>query len=205
MILFLKTEIKMKKICVYCSASDGISEIYYKDAQKTGELIGKNGFDLVYGGSDFGLMGAVSKSAKQNGANVCGIMPKKIYDMINHEGGSCDEFVLTEDMRDRKAEMDNHSDAVIALAGGFGTLDEVAEIIDLKIIGYNTKPIVFLNTNNYYENLFKFFEQIVTENFARKESAKLFYLAQTPEEAVEYIKNYVPNEPPKSVEDIYVK
>ena len=195
----------MKKICVYCSASDGISEIYYKDAKKVGELIGKNNFELVYGGSDFGLMGAISSSAKSNGAKVLGIMPEKIYNMINHEGGSCDEFILTNNMRNRKAKMDENSDAVIALAGGFGTLDEVIEIIDLKIIGYNTKPIVFLNTNNYYDNLFKFFEQITDENFARKEARNLFYLAQTPEEVIEYIKNYVPNKPPQSVEDIYVK
>ena len=195
----------MKNICVYCSASDGIDEIYYKDALKIGELLGQNNYNLVYGGSDFGLMGTVSKYAKQNGANVYGVMPRKIYEMINHEGGSCDNFVLTENMRDRKAKMDELSDGVIALAGGFGTLDEVVEIIDLKIIGYNTKPIVFLNTNNYYEKLFEFFEQIVKENFARKKSAKLFYLAQTPNEAIDYLKNYVPNEPPKSVEDIYVK
>ena len=195
----------MKNICVYCSASDGISEVYYTDAKKMGELLGQNQFNLVYGGSDFGLMGAVSKSAKENGVKVLGIMPEKIYKMINHEGGSCDEFILTDNMRDRKEEMDKHSDAVIALAGGFGTLDEVIEIIDLKIIGYNTKPIVFLNTNNYYNNLFRFFEQITEENFARKESRNLFYLAQTPEDAIEYIKNYVPNKPPKSVEDIYVK
>ena len=195
----------MKKICVYCSASDGISEVYYKDAEKMGELIGKNQFELVYGGSDFGLMGTVSASAKQNGAKICGIMPEKIYKMINHEGGSCDEFILTNNMRDRKAKMDENSDAVIALAGGFGTLDEVIEIIDLKIIGYNTKPIVFLNTNNYYDNLFKFFEQITEENFARKEARNLFYLAQTPEDAIKYILNYVPNKPPQTVEDIYVK
>jgi len=195
----------MKNICVYCSASDGIDEIYYRDAEKIGNLIGKNGFDLVYGGSDFGLMGAVSKSAKQNQAKICGVMPEKIYNMINHEGSFCDEFILTNNIRDRKAKMDELSDGVIALAGGYGTLDEVIEIIDLKIIGYNTKPIVFLNTNNYYENLFKFFEQIVKENFARKESLKLFYLAQTPEEAMDYINKYVPNKPPKSVEDIYVK
>ena len=195
----------MKKVCVYCSASDGISEIYYKDAQKMGELLGQNNYDLVYGGSDFGLMGTISQSAKENGSHVYGVMPQKIYKMIKHEGGGCDEFILTDNMRDRKGYMDELSDAVIALAGGFGTLDEIIEIIDLKILGYNTKPVVFLNTNNFYENLFKFFNQIINENFARKETANLFYLAQTPQEVIEYLKNYVPNNPPKSVEDIYVK
>ena len=195
----------MKKVCVYCSASDGIAECYYQDAQKMGELLGQNGYDLVYGGSDFGLMGAVSQSAKANGSSVCGIMPKKIYDFVNHEGGCCDKFVLTDNMRERKEKLDSFSDAVITLAGGFGTLEEVSEMIDQKILGYNTKPIIFLNTNNFYDKLLEFFEQIVSENFVRKQSLDLFYVAKTPEDAIEYLKNYVPNTPPKSVEDIYVK
>lgn len=195
----------MKKVCVYCSASDGVSEVYYNDAKRMGELLGQNGFDLVYGGSDFGLMGTVSQSAKANGSHICGIMPKKIYEFVNHEGGCCDEFVLTEDMRDRKEKLDSYSDATISLAGGYGTLEEVSEIISGKILGYNTKPIIFLNTNNFYDKLIEFFEQIVKENFARPHTLKLFYVANTPEEVIEYLKNYVPNEPPKSVEDIYVK
>lgn len=195
----------MKKVCVYCSASDGISEVYHADAKRMGELLGLNGYDLVYGGSDFGLMGTVSQNAKKNGSKVCGIMPKKIYEFVNHEGGCCDDFVLTENMRDRKELLDSYSDATITLAGGYGTLEEISEMIDQKILGYNTKPIVFLNTNHFYDKLFEFFKQMVSENFARPHTLDLFYLAQTPEEAIEYLKNYVPNTPPKSVEDIYVK
>lgn len=196
---------EIKKVCVYCSASDGVADVYYKDAKKMGELLGQNGYDLVYGGSDFGLMGAVSQSAKQNGSKVCGIMPKKIYEFVNHEGGCCDEFVLTENMRDRKEKLDLFADAVITLAGGYGTLEEISEMIDQKILGYNTKPIVFLNTNNFYDKLIEFFNQMVNENFARPHTLSLFYVAKTPEEAIEYLKNYIPNTPPKTVEDIYVK
>lgn len=196
---------KRKRVCVYCSASDGISEIYFRAAQDVGRMLGENGYDLVYGGSDFGLMGAVSQSAKQNGSHVCGVMPKKLYEMINKNTGNCDEFILTENMRDRKEKMDEYSDAVIALAGGFGTLDEVIEIIDLKILGYNTKPIIFLNTNGFYDKLFDFFGQIVNENFAIEKSVKMFYLAQTSKDAAMYLKNYTPNEMPKTVEDIYIK
>ena len=195
----------MKKVCVYCSASDGVSEIYYKDAKRLGELLGQNGYDLIYGGSDFGLMGAVSQSAKNSGSKVCGIMPKKIYEFVNHEGGCCDEFILTEDMRDRKEKLDKLSDATIAMAGGYGTLEEISEIIDQKILGYTTKPIVFLNTNGFYDKLIEFFNQFVEENFARPHTLNLFYLASTPEDVIEYLKNYVPNIPPKTVEDIYVK
>ena len=195
----------MKKVCVQCSASDGLDESYYKEAKKLGELLGQNNFDLVYGGSDFGLMGTVSKNAKENGSKICGIMPKKIYELISHEGGSCDEFVLTENMRDRKEKLDSYSDATITLPGGFGTLEEISEIIDQKILGYTTKPIIFLNTNHFYDKLFEFFNQVVEQKFARKETLKLFYLANTPEEVIQYLQNYVPNEPPKTIDDIYVK
>lgn len=195
----------MKKICIYCSANNKVDKIYHDAAQKVGELIALNGFELVYGGSDLGLMGVISKTAKMNGVKVYGIMPKKIYGFIENEGSNCDEFIMTENMRDRKEKMDEMSDAVIALSGGFGTLDEVIEIIDLKNLGYNTKPIVFLNTNGYYTDLFKFFDKIIDENFARNQVRDLYYLAQTPEDAFEYLKNYVPSVPPKTVDDIYVK
>ena len=194
----------MKNICVYCSASNGLDKSYHSDAQKMGELLAENDYNLVYGGSDFGLMGEVAKAVKGGGGKVLGVMPKKLYEFVKHEGGNCDDFILTEEMRERKAKMDENSDAVIALAGGFGTLEEISEILDHKIIGYNTKPIIFLNTNGFYDNLFKFFEQIIAENFARKDVYKLYYLAKTPEDAIEYLKSYVPNEIPKSVEEIYV-
>lgn len=193
----------MKKICVYCSASSGLENLYLEEAYKTGEILAKNGFDLVYGGSDFGLMGQTAKAFRANGAHVLGIMPRKIYDMIEHTGSNCDEFVLTDDMRERKAKMDEMSDAAVALPGGFGTLEEISEILDQKIVGYNTKPIVFLNTNGFYDKLQAFFDNLIDENFARKQTAKLYYFAKTPEELVEYLKNYVPNEPPKSAQDIY--
>ena len=195
----------MKNICVYCSANKKIHENYLRDAETIGEMIALKGYNLVYGGSDLGTMGIVSSTAKKYGAKVYGVMPEKIYNFIEHEGSFCDEFILTDNMRDRKEKMDEMSDAVIALAGGFGTLDEVIEIIDLKNLGYNSKPIVFLNTNNYYTDLFKYFDKVIDENFARKQLRELYYLAQTPQEVFEYLENYVPTVSPKTVDDIYVK
>ena len=194
----------MKKVCIYCSASNGLDKSYHKEAQKMGELLAKNGYDLVYGGSDFGLMGEVAKAVKSGGGKVLGVMPKKLHEFVKHEGGNCDVFILTEEMRERKAKMDENADAVIALAGGFGTLEEISEILDHKIIGYNTKPVIFLNTNGFYDKLFEFFEHLINENFARQSVRELYYLAQTPEDVIEYLKNYTPNQIPKSVEDISV-
>ena len=95
-------------------------------------------------------------------------------------------------MRERKALLDEKSDAVIALAGGYGTLEEISEMIVQKQLGYNNKPIVFLNTNGFYDNLIKFFETTIQEKFANKESRNLFYVAKTPQEAIDYIKSYIP-------------
>ena len=89
-----------------------------------------------------------------------------------------------------KAKLDELSDAVVALAGGFGTLEELSEIIVQKQLGYNNKPIVILNTNNFYDKLNEFFEVIITEHFANENSRKLYYIANSPEEAISYIKNY---------------
>ena len=196
----------VKNICVFCSASNAVDKIYYDDAVEIGALIGTNNFDLVYGGSNFGLMGAVSQSAQKTGAKVTGIIPEKIYyDFINKDGGCCDELIIVNDIRERKAKFDEKSDAIIVLPGGFGTLDEVAEMIDLKSLGYHAKPIVFLNTNRYYDKLFSFFKNIANEKFAREETLNLFHLAQTPKEVFDLLLKYKPSKTPRTPDNIFVK
>ena len=106
-------------------------------------------------------------------------------------------------MRERKAKMDELSDAVIALPGGFGTLEEVSEIIVQKQLCYNNKAIVFLNTNGFYDNLIKFMDEIIDKNFANKASRNLYYVAQTPQDAIEYLKKYQPEERTFNKEVIY--
>ena len=105
----------------------------------------------------------------------------------------CDEFYLTKGMRERKAKLDEKSDAVIALPGGFGTLEELSEMIVQKQLCYNNKPIVILNTAGFYDYLLKFFETIIYERFAGANSKNLYYVANTPKEAVEFLKNYSPS------------
>ena len=97
-------------------------------------------------------------------------------------------------MRERKALLDEMSDAVVAIAGGYGTLEELSELIVQKQLGYNNKPIVILNTDGFYDKLIEFFETIIQRNFANEESRKLYFVAKTPLEAIEYIKNYEPEE-----------
>ena len=183
----------MTRVCVFASSSNYLDEVYYNDAKKLGELLGKNGFDMVYGGSNLGLMWACAEAAKDNGAKLCGVMPKKLRDMGVCTDG-CDEFYITDGMRERKAMLDNISDAVVTLPGGFGTLEEVSEMIVQKQLGYNKKAIVLLNTNGFYDKLNDFFEVMIEQKYANKNMRSMYYIAQTPEDAIEYLKAYKPSE-----------
>ena len=186
---------KIKNICVFASSSNSLDEIYLNDARELGLLIARNNYNIVYGGSRRGLMYACAGAVKELGGKVCGIMPEKIalnFKCANPE--DCDEFHLTEGMRERKALLDKKSDAVIALAGGYGTLEEISEMIVQKQLGYNNKAIVFVNTNGFYNKLIEFFDETIAQKFANKESKELYYIAQTPQDAINYINNYIPNE-----------
>ena len=178
-----------KKICVFSSSSNFLDKIYYTDAEELGELIGKSGYDIVYGGSTLGMMWTCAQAAQKQGAKVYGVMPQRLVDM-GCRTDNCDKFFLTSGMRDRKAKMDEISHAVIALAGGFGTLEELSEMIVQKQLGYNKKPIIILNTNGFYDKLAEFFDNIICQNFANANSRNLYYIANTPKEAIDYINSY---------------
>lgn len=178
-----------KKICVFASASNYLDEIFINEAKQVGKLIAENDFELVYGGGKIGLMYYVASETKQHNGKITGIVPKKIYDWdVCYK--KCDEFIITKNMRERKALMDEKSDAVIALAGGLGTLDEVIEMITLKQLQYHFKPIVIINTNNFYNDLINMFKHICENKFADKNTPNLYYIAKDANDAIEYIKNY---------------
>lgn len=184
----------IRNICVYASSSNDLAEVYYQDAAELGDLIGSNGFNVVYGGSRRGLMYACAGAVKNAGGKIIGVMPEIFANPKFANPEDCAEFYVTSGMRERKAMLDEKSDAVIAIAGGFGTLEELSEMIVQKQLSYNTKPIVILNTNGYYDNLIRFFEDIIEEKFANAESRDLYYVASTPSEAIDFIKNYIPQE-----------
>lgn len=194
----------IKNICVFASSSNYLEEAFYEDSRELGKLIGENGLNIVYGGSTLGMMWACAEQVKLNGGKVYGVMPQRLVDM-GCRTDNCDEFHLAIGMRDRKQKMDEISDAVIALAGGFGTLEELAEMIVQKQLGYNKKPIVILNTNRFYDKLLEFFDVIVEEKFANKISKELYFVAKTPQEAIDYIKTYKEPERVISKHDIYAR
>lgn len=180
---------EIKRICVFSSSSNFLNQIYYDDAEKLGELLGQNGYDIVYGGSTLGMMWKCAQAVKKSGGKIYGVMPQRLVDM-GCRTDNCDKFYLSSGMRDRKAKMDEISDAVVALAGGFGTLEELSEMIVQKQLGYNKKPIVLLNTNGFYDKLTEFFDNIVAENFANEKSKCLYKIVNTPYEVIEYINSY---------------
>lgn len=176
-------------ICVFCSSSNAINKAYFEAAHKLGELIGKGGHHLINGGANVGLMEAATIAASKAGANTIGVIPEKMIGRSLASDNS-HKVVITKDMMERKAHMRDISDAFIALPGGFGTLEEILEVITLRQLSYHHKPIVFVNTNNFFDHLFKQFELSYVELFAKDIYRQLYYVAKTPEEAMEYILNY---------------
>jgi len=185
----LSDKSRVKRICVYSSSSNLLEDVYYEAARELGHLMGENGFDLVYGGGRLGMMFENARCVKESGGKIIGVMPEKLY-KLGISNPQCDERHITECMRSRKAKMDKLSDAVVALAGGFGTLEELSEMIVQKQLGYHSKPIIILNTNGYYDKLIEFFENIILQNFASKDTKEIYYIAQTPIDAINYLKNY---------------
>ena len=181
----------IKRVCVFASSCNYLEETYYEDAAEFGNLLANAGYDMVYGGSSLGLMWACAEQVKKNGGKIIGVMPEKLHNLGVHTD-ECVELYVTEGMRERKAKMDELSDAVVALPGGFGTLEELSEMIVQKQLGYNQKPIILLNTNGFYDKLIDFYEIIINQNFARKNAKDLYFVADTPKEAIDYLKKYRP-------------
>ncbi|MCX7710651.1 MAG: TIGR00730 family Rossman fold protein [Clostridia bacterium] len=182
-----------KVICVYSSSSCSIEKVYFDAAGQLGKEIAVRGDILLFGAGMTGLMGEIALAVHRNGGKMIGIIPEA----LNVKGivyETCDELVVTKGMRERKAIMDERSDAFIALPGGFGTLEELLEIITLKQLRYHNKPIVLLNTHGFYDKLIEQFEEILVQRFAKQESRNLYFVADQISKALEYIDAYVPPE-----------
>ncbi len=178
-----------KAICVFSSSSDKISPQYFSAAEELGRLIAGQGHALVYGGANVGLMGALARSVHKNNGKVIGIIPELLKDKeVAYE--EADELIITKDMRDRKSIMEERSDAFIALPGGFGTLEEVLEILTLRMLKYHQKPVALINTNNFYNNLIELFDQIINENFAKPKVREHYKVTPGVSEAMTFVESF---------------
>lgn len=154
-----------KSVCVYCGSRPGTDPDFMHDAQNMGQMIAEEGWRLVYGAGDVGLMGAVARSAQAAGADTFGVIPQLLVDW---EIGKTDltTYVITETMHERKKVMFMNCDAVVVLPGGAGSLDEMFEALTWRQLGLHQKPIFLLNTNGYWDPLVSLLNHVTAHGFA---------------------------------------
>lgn len=178
----------IKSVCVYCASSTKIDKAYFDAAEELGRLLSKNDIRLVNGGGSLGLMCAVSDAALAAGGKVTGVIPRfMVEEGWQHSGLT--EVIEVESMHERKQTMAALSDAVIALPGGVGTLEELLEIITWKQLGLYLGPIIILNINGYFDPLLDMLEKAIGENFMRRQHGDIWVVANTPADAIEAVRN----------------
>lgn len=167
-----------RSICVFCGSRSGARPAYAAAAQAFGKAIADEGWRLVYGAGDVGLMGEVARAAQSAGARTMGVIPTHL---MSREKGKRDlsQLVITEDMHERKKVMFMNSDAIVVLPGGAGSLDEFFEVLTWRQIGLHAKPIFLLDTEGYWQPLADLAHHVVTEGFA--ESSMLDYYSTVPD------------------------
>ena len=168
----------MKSICVYCGSSEGRDDNYMSMAKQLGKELATRKIRLVYGGAQIGLMGAVASSCMKYGGEVTGIIPN-FLDRIEITNNHVSELIQTENMHQRKTLMVEKSDGFIAMPGGFGTLEELAEVITWSQLGLISKPIGILNVGGYYDSLLQLFQNMFNEGFMREANLELFVVDHT--------------------------
>lgn len=179
----------MKTICVYCGSSDNMNLEYLQAAQAMGAAIASRGIHLVYGAGSTGLMGALADGALQAGGKVTGVIPKIFYTpVLAHK--ALTHLEIVDDMHTRKARMVELADAFIALPGGYGTLEELFEVLTWSQIGLHHKPVGLLNTRNYFDLLLKLIEHARLEGFIYSEHIALFTCEEQPARLLETLSNH---------------
>ena len=177
---------KITSVCVYSASSTKIDPVYFDAAHELGTLLGRRRIRLINGAGNMGLMSAVADAALAAGGEVTGVIPRFMVEQGWHHTGLT-ELREVESMHERKKLMADLSDAVIALPGGCGTLEELLEVITWKQLGLYLNPVVILNSKGYFDPLLDMLRRAVDENFMRQQHGAIWHVAQTPQEAVELI------------------
>ncbi|MFF3055251.1 TIGR00730 family Rossman fold protein [Streptomyces sp. NPDC057909] len=175
------------KICVFLSAAD-LGEHYTRPARELAELLGKGGHTLVWGGSDTGLMKVVADGVRETGGRLVGVSVTFLREWARQDA---DEMVFADDLAERKALLLARADAVVVMAGGLGTLDEVTEILELKKHGLHDKPVVLLNTAGFYDGLTLQLRRMEEEGFLPVPLDELFFPADAAADAFAYLEESV--------------
>jgi len=191
----------MRSICVFCGSSSGKNEVYKTQTRMFGELISKHNLTLVYGGGKVGLMGILADAVIETKGKSIGVIPQSIVDLeIAHD--KLTELIIVNSMAERKIKMTDLSDAFVALPGGFGTLDELAEVLTYNQLRIIDKPVGLLNVNGYFNQLIKFFDHAVHEGYVREEHRNNIFISDNAVELLEMLKDYQPVNIDKWIRDI---
>ena len=176
----------IQSVCTYCASSTKIAPCYFQAAEELGRLLAQEKIQIINGAGNIGLMAAISDAALQAGGKVTGVIPHFMIEQgWNHIGLT--QTIAVENMHERKQTMADLSDAVIALPGGCGTLEELLEIITWKQLGLYLNPIVILNTNHFFDPLLNMLDKAIAENFMRNQHGKIWLVADEPAEAIQLI------------------
>lgn len=176
----------LRRVCVFCGSSTGLKAEFISAAKAVGTKLARENIGLVYGGGSVGLMGVVSQSAHEQGGAVVGVIPEKLKPK-EISGETCGEVIVTRDMHERKRHMSSLADAFIAMPGGFGTLEELFEMITWKQLGFHSKPIGILNVDGFYDALLKFLDEAVSSGFISKSAREFLFVAESPDELLDML------------------
>ena len=181
----------IQSICVFCASSESVDDLFKDIALELGRELGRKGIDLVYGGASIGLMGCVAQGVHEEKGKIIGVLPE-FFKTKDIEYSEADELIVTKNMRERKAVMDKRSDAFIVLPGGIGTLEEAMEILSMRQLCLTEKPLVFINTQGFYEGLRAIFEKMVDLKFTKPNVMDMYAMVPNPQSALEYLLSYIP-------------
>ncbi|WP_077155574.1 LOG family protein [Bacteroides bouchesdurhonensis] len=177
---------QIHSVCVYSASSTKIDPVYFEAAEQLGRLLAEHHIRLVNGAGSIGLMRSVADAVLSNGGEVTGVIPHFMVEQ-NWQHTGLTELIEVASMHERKQKMADLSDAVIALPGGCGTLEELLEVITWKQLGLYLNPVVILNVNGFYDPLLNMLGRAIDENFMRRQHGDIWKVANTPEEAVELL------------------
>ncbi|GMH03255.1 hypothetical protein Nepgr_005094 [Nepenthes gracilis] len=185
------TKSRFKRVCVFCGSSPGKNPSYQLAALQLANQLVERKIDLVYGGGSIGLMGLVSKAVYNGGRHVLGVIPKALMPK-EIVGETIGEVRSVSSMHQRKAEMARQADAFIALPGGYGTLEELLEVITWSQLGIHEKPVGLLNVDGYYNSLLSFIDKAVEEGFITPSARSIIVSAHTVHDLMSKLEDYVP-------------
>ena len=180
----------MKSIAVFCGSSSGSKDYYYEQAFNLGKKLAHLEIDMIYGGSNAGLMGAVANGALSEGGKVVGVIPEFLVDKeLAHNGIT--ELILVKSMHERKYKMNELCDGVIALPGGYGTLDELFEMLTWGQLGLHKKPVALYNIHGYYNTLINLVQHMVSSGFLKESNQKMLLINEDPDTLLKEMNEYV--------------